>query len=561
MRPRSVAGILIVVALGAALVGCSALGSAPGGSDPGQPGPYAVGLTVRPMTRTLPNGQTRTIDVYLRYPVTKHSNVNEPTPELDYTPGVAPADGAPFPLIVFSHGYGATPMFYTSLPSYLASHGFVVASPSHRDCAEPCSASDWADSLANRPADVSMVLDTLLAQNEGDDPLFKHLVDPERVGVAGHSFGGWTTLTVLEQDPRFKAGLASSPGKGSGDLPDPQKLSQPLLLMAGVLDSRVPYGNTANYFTSIPAISPDHYLLTIQRAGHHFNDGCVDALLTTSCDASLPQPELLGIANRLATAFLLRYVAGHQVTDAQLGLQDRSDEYAMVKAPAEGATVAPTPRPLQSTVEAQSPAGTTLLQDSLNGQQSTVLPTSSTDADTYRAGYGPNGYEIALTKAPGAVAVWGTALLPGTYANTSIAVDVDVSDPAPSAYVQLACRYQNLSTQYRFAFRPANGEFWLTRWHSKFPSSTRIDFSASRSLVPSGSFSLAIHQGSASNHMELSCNGTTITGRINGQAVATVLDNTMASGGMWIAIGETPPASPGAIRPSARFRNLVVKQE
>src|SRR4051794_29654628 len=95
------------------------------------------------------------------------------------------ADGGPFPLIVFSHGYGVNPQVYSHLLNHLASHGFVVASPFHDDCTQRCVAASFQNDRTNRPADVSMVLDTLLTLNEADDPVFHRLVDPERVGVAG----------------------------------------------------------------------------------------------------------------------------------------------------------------------------------------------------------------------------------------------------------------------------------------------------------------------------------------------------------------------------------------
>ena len=51
---------------------------------------------------------------------------------------------------------------------------------------------------------MAAVLDGLLALDDGDDPVFHNLVDPARVGIAGQSYGGWTTLTVLERDPRLQ---------------------------------------------------------------------------------------------------------------------------------------------------------------------------------------------------------------------------------------------------------------------------------------------------------------------------------------------------------------------
>ncbi len=37
-------------------------------------------------------------------------------------------------------------------------------------------------------------------------------VDPDRVGIVGHSFGGWTALAAPEVEPRIRAVVALGPG-------------------------------------------------------------------------------------------------------------------------------------------------------------------------------------------------------------------------------------------------------------------------------------------------------------------------------------------------------------
>ena len=171
-----------------------------------------------------------------------------------YGIGRTVAPGGPFPLIVFSHGYQASPTNYGRLLAHLASHGFVVAGPEHQDCRAQCTAQNREAEVDSRPADVSAVLDGLLALNDGDDPTFHHLVDPARVGMAGQSFGGWTTLTVLERDPRFRAGLAMAPATAIAPPPDPTKVSRPTMLMAGMLDAMVTYALTTRFFAEIPGV-------------------------------------------------------------------------------------------------------------------------------------------------------------------------------------------------------------------------------------------------------------------------------------------------------------------
>jgi hypothetical protein len=294
-------------------------------------------------------------------------------------------------------------------------------------------------------------------------------------------------------------------------------------------------------------------LLTIQPAGHQLHDLCIEGFVITGCAASMLQSEVQALVNRIGTAFLLQQVAGRRVPDAQLGINDQTPDYAVVKGPSDGPAVAPTARPLQSAPSVPSAAaGTVLLQDDLSGTQRGTLPANSGDPARFDAGYLGGKYEIAV-KRPGAM---GEVTVPGTYDDASLAIDVDMVDPTPAHSVQLACRARDAASQYRFTFRPANGEHLLVRWLS-IPQVTAPRLS----LLPLGLYSPAVQQGSATNHAELSCRRTTITARINGVTVASVSDNTFATGQMLIAVSESPGTPSTATRPVARFSNLVVRQE
>jgi predicted dienelactone hydrolase len=71
--------------------------------------------------------------------------------------------------------------------NHLVSHGFVVAAPSHEDTAEA-----WKG-IVDRPLDVVFVLNQL-AELEGNE--LADIIDTEKVGVTGFSFGGYTSLAV-----------------------------------------------------------------------------------------------------------------------------------------------------------------------------------------------------------------------------------------------------------------------------------------------------------------------------------------------------------------------------
>src|ERR1041385_257962 len=44
-----------------------------------------------------------------------------------------PTRGGPYPVIVFSHGFGGSNVGYTPLTEYWAGHGYIVIKPSHAD--------------------------------------------------------------------------------------------------------------------------------------------------------------------------------------------------------------------------------------------------------------------------------------------------------------------------------------------------------------------------------------------------------------------------------------------
>ncbi len=138
----------------------------------------------------------------------------------------------PFPVIVFSHGLGGTREGYTYLGRHWASHGYVSVHLQHIGSddsvwkGKPNPLDALRQSLKNpihainRPADVRFAIDQVEKMND-KGPLQGRL-DLERIGMAGHSFGAYTTLAVAGQvfvtrwkeisvaDPRVKAAIPMS---------------------------------------------------------------------------------------------------------------------------------------------------------------------------------------------------------------------------------------------------------------------------------------------------------------------------------------------------------------
>jgi predicted dienelactone hydrolase len=106
----------------------------------------------------------------------------------------APVAVGAFGLIVISHGAGGLALLHRDLALVLASQGYVVAAPTH-----PRGTGDDISGVGvwvGRPKQVSRVIDAVLA----DGKLGSH-VERERIGVVGHSNGGYTALAVAGAQP------------------------------------------------------------------------------------------------------------------------------------------------------------------------------------------------------------------------------------------------------------------------------------------------------------------------------------------------------------------------
>src|SRR5262245_8401115 len=134
--------------------------------DPGAPGPYAVGVTFRTATPVLANGDRRDVGYWVWYP-TAPGGV--PLWGLGAVLDAAPLTSAPRPVIVVSHGHTAQPSDYRAEIAHLASHGFVVVGPLHRDCANCSQENSSGSQNLRRVGDVSAVLDDLIALGARDD--------------------------------------------------------------------------------------------------------------------------------------------------------------------------------------------------------------------------------------------------------------------------------------------------------------------------------------------------------------------------------------------------------
>jgi predicted dienelactone hydrolase len=100
------------------------------------------------------------------------------------------SDGLKHPLVMFSHGAGGNASGYAWFGEYLAAHGYLVAMAYHyRANTFDSSALYVRSRLWQRPRDISLDISQLL-----QDKVWGRHIDPNQIGVAGHSQGGFTSL-------------------------------------------------------------------------------------------------------------------------------------------------------------------------------------------------------------------------------------------------------------------------------------------------------------------------------------------------------------------------------
>ena len=228
---------------------------------------------------------------------------------------VHPDGGGPYPLLVLSHGATGHPDEYAEQIPRWAADGFVVAAPAfpltNRDV--PGGMGNIGD-VANQPGDVSFVIDEVLAAGEDPESPLHGIVDPEAVGVVGHSLGGATTWAVAfdtaTRDDRIDsavifAGLTIDMPGGERNLDS----GLPLLVMHGDADDvpmdldRAAYDQAASPKWFVTLHGADHRLAFTDEASpydelvtrtildfwHGTLDEDPDALARVTDDATDPE--------------------------------------------------------------------------------------------------------------------------------------------------------------------------------------------------------------------------------------------------------------------------------
>ncbi len=239
---------------------------------------------------------------------------------------------SPYPVLVVSHGITGMRQIHTSLIENLVSHGYVVIAVDHPyDCnltvfldetiadyrsditGHPDSVKIRRKQLNTRVSDVRFVLDKLSEINFPS--MFDGLLDLDRIGVLGHSYGGATAIQVSYEDVRVRSCLVLD--SWMNPLPNyilKTGINQPFLSLGR------PNWNDSNYPSSsvliklfMSTLTEHSYSFTLKDSRHL--DFCDVPLFSFFSDwfvetGPIPAKKAVSITNNVSLLFFNRYLKG-----------------------------------------------------------------------------------------------------------------------------------------------------------------------------------------------------------------------------------------------------------
>lgn len=330
-------------------------------------GPYGVGL----QTSTVTAGK-RELEATLWYPSdakTGSTPITDLVPEADRDVfagliGDAPpecvratAEGTldatiakgTFPVVMVSHCYSCLGLSSGFIAERLASHGVIVIGVTH-------TGGSLFDSVAGNPGplngeflqtrseDVINTFDLLSESGE-----LAAAMDTSRVGVFGHSYGATTTGLVLQNDDRFRAGVAIAAPIQNPLLPgvDTAQIAEPMLYLLMEEDNSIQSIGNNLLRTNAMSMPAGSWLVELADAGHwspsdlcgvvdDFMPGCGEDVRQTDGTpfTYLSADEGRSITASYVTAFFALHLQDDAAAEDYLGTAAPDDTVTVTRFPA-----------------------------------------------------------------------------------------------------------------------------------------------------------------------------------------------------------------------------------
>lgn len=330
-------------------------------SDPSAPGPWAVGTDAD----TIMGSSGVELEIQAWYPRADAEGALHAYDDLvegGAVDGGQAACDEPRPVLVFSHGNAGMRWQSFFLTEHMASHGWVVVAPDHtHNTFSDDDESQKPALIFRRPVDIADTFDHLLQRSQDPADRLHGCVD-EAAGyaIAGHSFGGFTTLvisgSVIDTDQvaawcsenggwlcdEVAEYAAAHPDQTIYDLGDDRAwaaaaiapaayetlrgglplIELPTMIVAGSLDDLTPWETEVGPIWQDLQVSP-RAVAEIEGAGHFsFSDICSLIPTFSECtDPFLEPAEVHGLTKTVVLAWF-QAMAGQAEAEAWLPPDD-----------------------------------------------------------------------------------------------------------------------------------------------------------------------------------------------------------------------------------------------
>ncbi|MEM9005295.1 MAG: chlorophyllase [Cyanobacteria bacterium P01_F01_bin.86] len=186
------------------------------------------------------------------------------------------------PIALFLQGANVDKSEYSVFASTVASYGFAVVVPNHpSDVFAPLGV---PDGLFAEQAQIDDVLSYVRSENSNSDSPINGILDPDKLVLLGHSFGGIVGLNAIEGSCNFPTCLddftrppellggafyasALIQANLEGITPPLDNKNIPIALLAGELDGVTPFPFVEETFNQIQ--QPPKSLITVGGANHY----------------------------------------------------------------------------------------------------------------------------------------------------------------------------------------------------------------------------------------------------------------------------------------------------